>query len=172
MSRRSVRVSSVQELREQSAVQLLSLDPLRLHLRIQRALKKVDGMWGRHWGGKNGKYAQRKAWAVSVANAIVLGVPLDTAGLLLGEDSGVPRAAAVCTRRRRVTVQRLVPKRSNFLKDEDNLVFAEKPLYDALKGLALIKDDSLAWVERVRLPQAVAEDGTFWTHVTVEDVDG
>lgn len=62
--------------------------------------------------------------------------------------------------RRRVSIVRQVPTRRNFCKDDDNRAFTVKPVYDALKTLGLIYDDSSVWVERHLTERANGRDHT------------
>lgn len=71
-------------------------------------------------------------------------------------------------RRVRVTVYRGVPSLRNFIKDDDNLRFAVKPLLDALKRLGLIFDDRREWTEHGTPLQHKTGDGRYWTRITIE----
>lgn len=70
--------------------------------------------------------------------------------------------------RRRVTVVRYVKSFRSFIRDEDNLRFAVKPINDALKRVGLIYEDSRAWLEQPELEQRVADDGVERTVVRIE----
>jgi hypothetical protein len=63
-----------------------------------------------------------------------------------------------------------VPSARNFIRDDDNLRFAVKPLLDALKRQGYIKNDSRKWLEHPTPTQSVSPDGKDWTIVTIEPV--
>jgi len=69
--------------------------------------------------------------------------------------------------RRRVTVVREVLSRRNLLKDDDNRAFSVKPIYDALKRLGLLFDDSSTWVERVFREEPTGRD---YTTIRIEPI--
>ena len=73
-------------------------------------------------------------------------------------------------RKVRVTVERHVPSARNFIRDDDNLRFAVKPLLDALKRDGYIKNDSRKWIEHDTPTQHVSADGKAWTIVRLEPV--
>lgn len=72
--------------------------------------------------------------------------------------------------RRRVAVLRHVTHRRKFLRDEDNLRFATKPLTDALKRLGLLYDDARAWLEQEPTLEVVAPNGQDMTLIFIERV--
>lgn len=72
--------------------------------------------------------------------------------------------------RRRVTVVRQVKYRGHFIRDDDNLRFATKPLNDALKRIGLLYDDSREWLEQAMPTQEVSPDGQCRTIVRIERV--
>jgi Holliday junction resolvase RusA-like endonuclease len=74
----------------------------------------------------------------------------------------------LATGKMRVTVERHVPSGRNFIRDDDNLMFATKPVRDALKRLGYIKGDSRVWLEHPLPTQHVSEDGRDWTIVRIE----
>lgn len=69
--------------------------------------------------------------------------------------------------RLRVEVERHVPSLRNFIRDDDNLRFAVKPLLDALKRLGYIKNDSRTWLDHPTPTQHVSVDGKDWTIVRI-----
>ena len=73
-------------------------------------------------------------------------------------------------RKMRLTVERQVPTRRHFIRDDDNLRFSVKPLCDALKRGGYIYDDSRKWLEHPTPTQSVSPDGQDWTIVTIEPV--
>jgi hypothetical protein len=164
----TVRVAALGELRAQTiaAVTPLETGP-SLTLSLQYKLRSVNEWNGRHWGSKRGKHAETLRWQTAISNAIALSLGVPVMQQLLSSDCGVPNATGACAEHRTVRVQRLAPKVRNFIRDDDNLAAAEKPLYDALTRLGLLKDDSRKWVTRERLDQGVSADGTFWTVIVI-----
>lgn len=137
--------------------------PTVLEIAIPRPLKKPSTFWGAHWSHKN---RERKAWQDAITVACIDSLPATICGALspvnvrLGQPHGRTR--------RRVSIYRLTPTARNFLKDDDNLVYAAKPLLDALKQLGLIVDDDRRWLERCGPYQGVSEDGEYWTRIRIE----
>lgn len=74
-------------------------------------------------------------------------------------------------RRCRVTVTRVVPAPSHFIRDGDNLRMTTKPVNDALKRLRLLFDDRLTWLDQDTPVQVVSPDGLAWTIVRIEPLD-
>jgi hypothetical protein len=130
-------------------------DPVSpLVLRIPRRLESPN-MWnGRHWRVKS---RITLAWEYDIAYAD---------GLVAARGLYVCRQAP--RYRQRVSVERHVPSRRNFIRDDDNLRFSVKPLLDALKRQALIEDDSRKWLEHPTPTQHVSADGNDWTIITIE----
>lgn len=162
------RVDTIAELRAQTIATWL--DDATLQLRLQYQLKSVNQWSGMHFASKTGRHAESQRWQAAITNAITLSLGVASTQLLLSPACGIPNARGGCTEKRQVSVQRLVPHVRRFIRDDDNLVAAEKPLYDALKRLGLLKDDSVKWVERARPAQMVSADGTFWTVITITPV--
>jgi hypothetical protein len=65
----------------------------------------------------------------------------------------------VCLAKMRVTITREVGSAREFIRDDDNLAFSAKPLYDALKRVGLIHDDQRTWLEVAPIEQRVSPDG-------------
>lgn len=140
-----------------------------LAFRLQRELLSPNRILGMHW---REKYRERKRWQAALSNAVVESLGLFVARRLLSESSGLGGAeGGRCAVRQRITLERLAPSRRRFIRDDDNLRFAIKPLLDALKHLGLIYDDGRAWVELMEPTQGVSADGTFWTLLTLERVE-
>lgn len=72
--------------------------------------------------------------------------------------------------RRRVTIIRQVTTRRQFIRDDENLHFAVKPLNDALKRLGLLYDDSRTWLEQPPVEQQLSADGHPHTIVRIERI--
>lgn len=72
--------------------------------------------------------------------------------------------------RMRVEIERHVPSKRNFIRDDDNLAFAKKPLLDALKRRGWIKDDSRKWCESPLPTQHVSVDGQDRTVIQISIV--
>lgn len=121
-------------------------------LRIPRRLESPNTWQGRHW-----RYKQQltRVWEQEIAY-----VALPATGCLW-------IARPVPTTRMLVTVERDVPSRRNFIRDDDNLRFAVKPLLDALKRQCLIRDDSRRWIVLPTPTQHVSEDGKDWTVIRI-----
>lgn len=117
-----------------------------------------------HWREKS---RERKAWQAHVVNALVLSCGYATARTLVHAEA-LPGAQGGCMDRRRVEVIRLAPARRNFIRDDDNLRFAVKPLLDALKHVGLIRDDHRKWIDLPLPTQDVSSDGTFWTWIALD----
>lgn len=137
----------------------------RIEFHIQRILRSPNTFLGMHWREKN---RERKAWQLTFTNAIVdtLGVP--AAQGLLGPKSGLHGATGGCQARRAIDVIRFAPSRRNFVRDDDNLTFALKPLLDALKHCGLLRDDRREWLQRPTVTQDLSADKTFWTWIAID----
>ena len=109
-------------------------------LRIPRELRSPNAWLWRHWRVKQ---REREDWEMELMLACV---KRDRA------HSFSPRLVPF---RRRVTVTRIVPSRRNFIKDDDNLRFAVKPLNDALKRKGLIYEDSREYLDQPMPTQEV-----------------
>ncbi len=72
--------------------------------------------------------------------------------------------------RRRVAVLRLVANGLQFIKDDDNLKFAMKPVNDALKRIGLLYQDNRVWLEQPPIDQAISPDGHPYTILRIERV--
>jgi hypothetical protein len=144
-------------------------EPWRLQFRVARELRSVNYWQGRHWRIKN---RERKDWEDALVGAMVEASDARNVSAVLLLMNAIPAAKRVCTTKRRVTIQRHAPSKRRFIRDDDNLVAASKPVLDSLKRLGFIKDDRRQWIDLVVAPQAVSEDGRFWTVITVEAVSG
>lgn len=142
-----------------------------LTLTIPRRLESPNTWNGRHW---RVKHEISQAWEKSIGSAL-----LDVY-VAAGEKPGLAVAlTAMCgpkktigyeAGRMRVSVERKVPSARNFIRDDDNLRFAVKPLLDALKRQGYIRNDSRKWLEHPTPTQTVSSDGKDWTVVTIEPV--
>lgn len=129
-----------------------------LTLAIPRELKSPNRWNGCHW---RVKHRESQEWEMEIAVSLLTKRAQRNVWAVLVAMNAVP-PKRVCTERRRVTVTRQVPSVRNFIKDEDNLRFATKPLNDALKRLGLIKDDNRKWLEQ---PMPTQEVGPVWMTV-------
>jgi hypothetical protein len=145
-----------------------SLDGTRLELRIQARLSTPNEILGCHW---RTKHRERKRWQAHIGNAVMVSLGVPVARELLGPEAALAGCRGVCEGRRRVEIVRFAPNRRRFIRDDDNLPFAAKPVLDALKHLALIRDDSRKWIDYVPVMQALSDDGTFWTSIVVEAIN-
>ena len=129
---------------------------MRLELKIPRRLESPNTWNGRHWRVKHRLTTQ---WELEI---MVQRMPLVTKPYpnLHGEN------------KMRVSVERHVPHWRNFIRDDDNLRFAVKPLLDALKRQGYIKNDSRKWLDHPTPTQHVSADGKDYTVVIIEPADG
>lgn len=135
-----------------------------IEFRIQKILRSPNEYLGMHW---REKHRERKAWEAALTNAIVISQGVPAARALLGPGAALRDCVGACRVRRRVEVIRLAPSRRNFVRDDDNLRFAVKPLLDALKRVGLIKDDRRQWIDLPVPTQDVSPDGCFWTWIAL-----
>lgn len=129
-----------------------------LDLTIERELKSPNRWNGAHW---RVKHRESQDWEVALWAAI---------GAHSGVGSVRKPSERLLEERRRVVVVRQVPSLRNFIRDDDNLRFATKPLNDALKRLGLIRDDSRKWLEQTLPTQEVSTDGKYYTRILIEAV--
>jgi hypothetical protein len=102
---------------------------------------------GSHWGAVK---RHRDQWRGQLVRVIcdAAGVASEVALRELGR---VPAVRWVV----RSDIVRLVPSERQFIRDDDNLPFAPKPLHDALTASGLIRDDRRQWLRMGRVRQAV-----------------
>lgn len=125
---------------------------------IPRRLESPNASRGAHW---RVRHRISQEWEQEIAfAAMALRGKSRTSLLLLGMGPVLDRM--------RVTVERHVPTRRNFIKDDDNLVYSTKPLRDALKRLGYIRDDSRKWLDQPMPTQHVSQDGKDYTVITIE----
>ena len=124
-----------------------------LELRIPRRLESPNVWNGRHWRTKH-RISQEWGDFITYAARSPYAWPWGREPVKLS-----------------LTVERHVPSARNFIKDDDNLRFAVKPLLDALKRLGFIADDSRKWLEHPTPTQHISEDGKDWTVVRIQPVD-
>lgn len=151
MSRRTI---APRDWRQQLLPSTASQDGDRIEIRLAQRLDSPNA-----WGAARSnwkKAAARTSLRVRLAMAVDMSLRVK-----------LPRVPPE-TRRMRVTVTRLVPSERNFIRDTDNLMFCTKPLRDALKDLALIRDDSQRWLETDLPRQERSPDGCDWTIVVLE----
>lgn len=137
-----------------------------LELKIPRRLESPNTWQGRHWRVKHriSQEWEKEMW-VSVAQRTQA---RDIASVLV-----CANAIPALTRnpasigRMRVEVERHVSSSRHFIRDDDNLRFAVKPLLDALKRQGYIKDDSRTWLDHPTPTQHVSADGRDWTIVRI-----
>jgi hypothetical protein len=142
----------------------LTLQGGRLEIKIQRKLRSPNEYLGMHWREKS---RERKAWQAHIVNALVGSLSYDIARVLVRPEI-LAGGNGGCQIRRRVEVVRLAPGRRNFIRDDDNLRFAVKPVLDALKHIGLIRDDHRKWIELALPTQELSLDGTFWTGIAID----
>ncbi len=138
---------------------------MSIDLTIPRELKSPNRWNGAHW---RVKHRESQDWERDIFYEIasqqrvkgILG-----ALLVLG---AFPWQS--CQEKRIVTMTRFVPSKRNFIKDDDNLRFATKPVNDALKRLQLIREDSRKWLEQATPTQEVSTDGKYYTRIQIQAV--
>ena len=137
-------------------------------LHLPRRLESPNIWNGRHWRVKHriSQEWEREIW-IAVAKNAGAGFVME-ALLCMNAIRAVKRRAE---QKMRVTVERHVPSKRNFIRDDDNLRFSVKPLLDALKRQGYIKNDSRTWLEHPTPTQYVSEDGKDYTIVTIEPTD-
>lgn len=139
-----------------------------IEFQIQQKLRSPNELLGRHWREKG---RERKTWQLTCETALVIAIGVAAAQELLGPGAALVGChGGVVKTKRRVTVTRLVPRRSGFIRDDDNLRFSVKPILDALTHLGLIYDDAREWCELPLPTQGIAPDRTWWTHIVIEPV--
>lgn len=136
-------------------------------LSIPRELKSPNAWNGRHW---RYKYRETQEWEQFIWTALAKQARASSVVAVLAVMNALP-PKRVCEEKRRVTVTRLVPSKRNFIRDDDNLRFATKPLNDALKRLGLIRDDNRKWLEQPMPMQAVSETGGWLTVIEIAPVE-
>ncbi len=119
-----------------------------LDIIVPRALLSPNAWQGRHWRFKSRDTRDWETWIWATMPAKV-------------------RTGPPASERRKLTVTRLVPSARQFIRDDDNLAFALKPLADALKRLHLIVDDSRVWLDAT-VTQERSADGKAYTRLVLE----
>lgn len=136
-------------------------------LKIPRRLESPNTWNGRHWRVKHqiSQVWEQAVWAEDARKANARGVVA-----VLSRMNAIPalKRNPESIGRVRVTVERQVASERNFIRDDDNLRFAVKPLLDALRRLGHIRDDSRKWLEHPTPTQSVSPDGKDYTIVTIE----
>jgi hypothetical protein len=146
-----------------------SASTVPLVFRIPRRLESPNTWNGRHWRVKH-RISQEweKQIGVCVADDFVAahgGIDFPSA---LAAMVGPKKWVGYTAPKMRVTVERHVPSGRNFIRDDDNLRFAVKPLLDALKRQGYIRNDSRKWLDHPTPTQHVSEDGKDWTVITIQ----
>lgn len=143
------------------------IDPGNLTLRMPRELVSPNRWQGRHW---RVKHRLSQEWELALGSALLDKVTAaGRAGVMnaLGAFAGPGKWICYEPGRVRVAVTREVPHARNFIRDDDNLRFAVKPLLDALKRQGYIKNDSRRWIDLPTPEQRVSADGRYWTQVRI-----
>ena len=116
-----------------------------MRLEIPRVLDSPNIWQGRHW---RVKHRLSQDWEDAIGRAFyvqIAGAPRDLL-TALGCAVGPKTWEGIIVGRMRLRVERHVPSRRQFIRDDDNLRFAVKPLLDALKRQGYIRDDSRKWL--------------------------
>jgi Holliday junction resolvase RusA-like endonuclease len=143
-----------------------------LELVIRRRLSSPNLNLWKHWSEKS---RETKAWLAAINDACIqqrrwrewLLVSFDMQRDALGIYTPVEIRRP---ERRRVSIIRQVKYASHFIRDDDNLRFATKPVNDALKRAGLLFDDSRDWLDQAMPVQEVSPDKTARTIVRIERV--
>ena len=141
-----------------------------LEVRIPRRLESPNTWNGRHW-----RYKHRisQEWESAIGGAFyeqIAGAPRDFV-TALGCMVGPRKWEGIIVGRQRVEVERHVPSVRNFIRDDDNLRFAVKPLLDALKRQGYIKNDSRKWLDHPTPTQHVSANGKDYTVIRISPVE-
>lgn len=141
-------------------------EPAPLRLVVPRELKSPNAWMWKHWRVKQ---KEREGWETDIAWTLLRdGQKKNTYALLAAMNAIKPRR--VCDRKRRVVITRIVPSTRRFIRDDDNLRFAVKPVNDALKRLGLIKDDNRKWLDQPMPEQIVSVTGEVATVIEINNV--
>lgn len=163
---RRTSVRSVGKRRAAIAVGTLSqVGEAHWEFRIPRELKSPNKTLWAHWRLKQ---AERQAWEETLLLAVASYGGMDTvAGAQFLRSLSVfvdPRRRE----RRRVVITRFVPHTRNYVKDDDNLAFCGKPLFDAMKRVGMLSDDKRELLDAPRPVQAVSADGAYLTVIELQ----
>lgn len=140
-----------------------------LELRIPRRLDSPNTWNGRHW---RVKHRLSQEWFNELGGALYEFIVAQRRPIQdITDDIMKLQGGSIATKRLRVTVERHVPSGRNFIRDDDNLRFAVKPLLDALKRQGYIKNDSRKWLEHPTPTQHVSADGKDYTIIRIEPAD-
>lgn len=131
-------------------------------IRVPRELKSPNKTLWAHWRLKQ---AERAAWEEALLLAVAIYGGMSTvAGAQFLKSLSVFVGAQ--QERRRVVLTRLVPHTRNFVRDEDNLRFCGKPLFDAMKRVGMLTDDRRELLDAPAPTQVVSPEG----YVTVIEI--
>jgi len=142
-----------------------------LEIVVPKRLESPNVTRGYHW---RRRHRETMAWQGLIHGHAPRMRPLwsvETNPRLAYDDRGRPYLKTDrIPERRRVTITRLVPSRRNFIRDDDNLRFAAKPVNDALKRLGFLYDDTRTWLEQPAPVQTVDPQGRDLTVIRIERV--
>lgn len=128
------------------------------HLRIGLPLMSGNHQAGAHWATRD---KDRVAWDVAIQNALIVAANVRT-WAAYQRLRAKPRKV-----RMTLAITREVPSRRNFIRDDDDLLWSQKRLVDALKANRLFVDDSRKWLSYGLPLQVVSKDGLYWTDIVV-----
>lgn len=135
-------------------------------IRIDRELKSPNKTLWAHW---RLKMREREDWEQALTFASVTYAGMTTAaGLGLVKRSLSLFIAEGAKERRTVAVVREVPSTRHFIRDDDNLAFSVKPLFDAMKRVGMITDDKREFLRAAPTVQRVASDGAMHTAIELK----
>lgn len=148
-----------------AAGSLRQLGEAHWEFRIARELKSPNKTLWAHWRLKQ---AERQAWEETLLMAVSRYGGMETvAGVQFLKSLSVFVDPAR-KERRRIVLTRIVPSVRNFVKDEDNLAFSGKHLFDAMKRVGMISDDTRELLDAPRPTQVVSADGAYLTVIELQ----
>lgn len=136
-------------------------DGAALTLRLPKRLESPNKwLWVHH----QIKGRAKKAWATLIAVTTCDAIARPTRAAF--ETPAAAFGWASPDQRVRVTVRRLVARRSHFITDDDNLAFAGKGLIDCVVQAGFLRDDSRDAIA-LQVEQVVSPDGLPWTEIEI-----
>jgi hypothetical protein len=132
----------------------------RVTLKIGLELRSPNKTLWAHWRAKQN---ERQKWEKAITAALAVERNHGDWRFQDGAPKPVPPAPRV-----RVSATRYVPHRRRFIRDDDNLVFAMKPVLDALKACGLIQDDRRSCCQLETPRQVAGTSPAPWTEIVIE----
>lgn len=140
----------------------VQFDGAVLTLRLPKRLESPNKwLWVHH----QVKGRAKKAWATLIAVTTCDAIARPTRAVI-GQTPAAAFGWAAPKQRVRVTVRRLVARRSHFITDDDNLAFAGKGLMDCVVQAGFLRDDHRDAIA-LQVEQGVSPDGQPWTEIEI-----